>query len=110
MTSLRVLTPPGSGAIAVVEIDGASAWDAVKQLFKPANGKSLTEQPILHRTWFGKLGEGVGDEVIVAVKRVEPTPVIEIHCHGGQRVMRWVIEQLVNVGIVETSRNAIASV
>lgn len=101
MTAIRVLTPSGSGAIAVVEIDGANAWDTVTQLFKPSNGKPLPKQPTLYRTWFSKLGEGIGDEVIIAVKRVEPTPLIEIHCHGGIRVVRWVVEKFTNLGCEE---------
>lgn len=91
-STIRVLTPPGSGAIAVVEIAGDGSWDAVRSLFKPA-GKPLPESPILHRTWFGTLGEGVGDEVILAVKQVEP-PVLEVHCHGGRQVVKWIVEQL----------------
>ncbi|MBY0514458.1 MAG: 50S ribosome-binding GTPase [Gemmataceae bacterium] len=32
--------------------------------------------------------------MIVAVKWVDPEPVVEVHCHGGRRVVRWLVEQL----------------
>jgi tRNA modification GTPase len=101
-STICVLTPPGSGAIAVVEIAGDGAWEAVKSLFKPA-GKALPDTPILHRTWFGTLGEGVGDEVILAVKQVEP-PVVEVHCHGGRQVVRWVVDLFCRSGRVFEAR------
>jgi tRNA modification GTPase len=94
-----VLTPPGTGAIATVEVRGAAAWDAVRKLFHPA-GAALPESPVLHRVWFGRLGDG-GDEVVLAVKHAQPETVIEIHCHGGRRVVRLVVERLVALGSEE---------
>ena len=61
----------------------------VRQLFKPAGKQPLPELPELHRFWFGKLADG--DEVVLAVKQVEPETRIEVHCHGGHRVVRWVV-------------------
>jgi tRNA modification GTPase len=91
-TDLRVsvLTPPGTGAIATVRVSGTGAWEAVRAKFNPAKG-TLPEVPPLHRFWFGTLGDG-GDEVIVAMRQVAPEPMVEIHCHGGRRVVRWVAE------------------
>ncbi len=82
MTTVAVLTPPGVGAIAVLEVAGPDAWRVVRSLFRPVGGP-LPESPALHRTWLGTLD----DEVVVAVKAVEPHPVLEIHCHGGPRVV-----------------------
>jgi tRNA modification GTPase len=101
MTFVRVLTPPGSGAIAVVEVAGDGAWGVVKSLFKPAGGKTLPESPVLRQTWFGRLGEGVGDEVVVAVTNLEPDPTIEVHCHGGRTVVRWLVSQFLTKGCAE---------
>ena len=102
MTAPRVsvLTPAGTGAIATVEVRGAGAWDAARALVRPAGTAPLPESPELHRVWFGRFGDG-GDDIVFAVKQVEPEPVCEIHCHGGRRVVRWVVEQLTARGCVE---------
>ena len=88
--TVTVLTPPGTGAIATVRVAGAGAWDAVRERFRPAGSKPLPELPELHRVWFGVLGDG-GDEVVTGVEQVEPEPVIDLHCHGGRVVVKWVL-------------------
>ena len=95
-TRVAVLTPAGTGAIATVAVAGPRAWDIARQHFRPANGQPLPETPELHRFWFGKLADG--DEVVLAVKAVEPEPAVEVHCHGGRRVVRWVVEQFLASG------------
>ncbi|HXD86322.1 MAG TPA: GTPase [Urbifossiella sp.] len=112
-TAVSVLTPPGAGAIATVEVAGPQAWEMARQLFILASGgrqppdsrmvaenqgadaprspgRTLPESPQLHRFWFGKLADG--DEVVLAMKSVDP-PRIEVHCHGGRRVVQWVVDQ-----------------
>src|ERR1700723_2168666 len=51
-TRVAVLTPPGTGAIATVEVTGPRAWEFTRSLFRPA-GKPLSDLPDLHRFWFG---------------------------------------------------------
>ena len=93
--TVRVLTPPGTGAIATVEVRGPEAWAAVRSRFTPVPGKSLPDSPLLYRAWVGSLGDGsYADEVVVAVKQLDPEPVVEVHCHGGRRVVQWVSELL----------------
>jgi tRNA modification GTPase len=89
---VAVLTPPGVGAIATVAVTGPRAWELARRLFRPASKAPLPESPPLNRFWFGTLGDGAGDEVILAVTRVEPEVCIEVHSHGGRRVVRWVVE------------------
>jgi tRNA modification GTPase len=96
---VAVLTPAGTGAIATLAVAGPQAWDAVKARFRPANEKPLPETPPLGRFWYGTLGDGVGDEVVVAVR----DEWVEVHCHGGRRVVRWVVEQFVQSGCDEVS-------
>ena len=93
-TVVSLLTPPGTGAIATVEVCGPRAWEVANQLFTPA-GKPLPASPEVTRFWFGTLGS---DEVILAVTSPDT---IEVHCHGGRRVVRWVIEQFRARGCVE---------
>jgi tRNA modification GTPase len=90
--AVRVLTAPGTGAIATVEVRGPGAWAAVQERFTPANGKPLPDRPELNRVLFGSLGDGShADEVVVAVKADD---VIEVHGHGGRRVVEWISELL----------------
>jgi tRNA modification GTPase len=96
-TRVAVLTPPGTGAIATVEVAGEFAWEFARKLFRPA-GKPLPETPEVNRFWFGRIGDGAGDEVILAVTG---NATLEVHCHGGRRVVRWVVEQFVVLGCVE---------
>lgn len=90
------LTAPGSAAIAVVEVRGPQAYLLAKRLFTPA-GKSLPESPEVGRFWFGTLGR---DEVVLSVTDADA---IEVHCHGGPRVVRWVIEQFTSNGAKEAA-------
>ncbi len=93
-TRVTVLTPPGTGAIATIRVTGVAAWGVATAMFRPANGTKLPNVPSRQRVWFGHLGDGIGDEVVLAVKEIDPEPVLEIHCHGGRRVVAWIVEQL----------------
>ncbi|QEL18977.1 GTPase [Limnoglobus roseus] len=104
MTTQRLLTPPGTGAIATLEVAGPQAWDVVRSLFHPAGGKPLPPQPVLHRVWFGRLGEAAGDEVVVGVRQLDP-PILEIHSHGGRRVVQWVTNLFSQQGVMPQPRS-----
>jgi tRNA modification GTPase len=78
---VSLLTPPGAGAIATVEVAGPQAWNRVRDLFS----KPLPENSEPGRVWHGRFA---GDDVVLAVKRDD---VVEIHCHGGRRVVREVM-------------------
>ena len=65
--------------------------------FRPAKG-TLPEVPHIRRVRFGNFGDGIGDEVILAVKAADE---FQIHCHGGVRIVRWIVEQFVAAGCVE---------
>jgi tRNA modification GTPase len=95
------LTPAGAGAIAVIAMRGAQAWSIARRLFRPALGKPLPERPVAGSTWFGRIGDGAGDEVILAVPTDEP--LVEIQCHGGQQVVRWLVDQCCREGCAEVS-------
>lgn len=83
------LTPPGTGAIAVIEAWGPRAWEVARQCFHP-HGRPLPEQPTIHRFW---LGTFAGDEVVLAATAADR---VEIHCHGGHRIVQRIIDQFLN--------------
>src|SRR5262249_39557989 len=94
---LTVLTPPGRGAIATLALRGPGVWDLVRALFqRPKASKNdtvpspLPETPTLGKFWLGWLGDqtkGGADQVVLLVKQIEPTPWLELHCHGGPEVI-----------------------
>ena len=93
-TAVSLLTAPGSAAIAVVEVRGPRAYPLAKRLFTPA-GKPLPDAPDVGRFWFGTLGR---DEVVLSVTAADA---VEVHSHGGPRVVRWVVEQFLANGAEE---------
>lgn len=99
MTTVSLLTPPGPGAIAVLELRGSDAWNVLHKCFQPVGNRSFPENPVIGRIWFGT----IGDEVVVVVKQIEPEWIVEIHCHGGVHVVRWLINTCVDFGVINKS-------
>ncbi|WP_020473220.1 GTPase [Zavarzinella formosa] len=95
MITATVLTPAGSGAIAVITIRGAGSWPLLRQLFIPANRRPLSETPS-RGFRFGNFAEESGDEVILVVHHAES---VEIHSHGGPLVVKWILDKLESHGV-----------
>src|SRR5436853_3671573 len=95
------LTPPGKSAIACLGIAGPRAWDAVRAHFRRRNDALLPEIPTTRQTLFGRFGDlTVGsDEVIIFIRQMEPTPIVEIHCHGGPEVIKLIEGILAKHGV-----------
>jgi tRNA modification GTPase len=91
-TCIACLTPPGQAALATLALHGACSWQAVRSLFRLRSGTELPAAPQTGRFWLGCLGAETADEVVVAVKSIEPVPLLEIHCHGGREVVRYLLE------------------
>jgi len=112
-TFLASLTPPGTGAIATLALHGPDAWALIRNLFQPGSPNAtaavpppLPEMPTPGRVWLGRLGDGAlggADEVVLSVKRTLPTPLIEIHCHGGREVIRLLEEVFAGRGVLVCS-------
>jgi tRNA modification GTPase len=96
---VAILTPAGQSALATVALFGEAAWNAVRSHFRP----ELPTDPEAGRTWLGRLGRDVADEVVVACKTIEPQPLVEVHCHGGREVVRYLVELFVEAGIAEVT-------
>jgi tRNA modification GTPase len=97
-TIVACLTPPGAGAIATLGIRGPRAWAIARELFRSFSA-SFPELPRKGDFWLGRLGDEAADEVVLAVKRVTPVPWLEIHCHGGTEVVRFLIDTLQRRGL-----------
>jgi tRNA modification GTPase len=95
-TRVAVLTPPGSSAVAVLAVRGPNAWPVIHRLFRTAGGRQLAAMPT--GFVFGRLGDQASDEVILSAVAPE---VFEVHCHGGQRVVSWLLGLLRANGIFE---------
>lgn len=90
------LTAQGPSAIAVLAVVGGGAVAAVDRAFRPLRKCELAATPI-GRPRLGRIGTGIGDEVLVV--RISETPQeVEIHCHGGPAARRLVEEALVAAG------------
>jgi tRNA modification GTPase len=91
-TRIACLTPPGQGAIATLALHGEQAWDLVRPLFTARSGKALPDVPDAGTFRLGRLGREMLDEVVLAVKQTSPIPWVELHCHGGREVVRYLLE------------------
>jgi tRNA modification GTPase len=99
-TVMSCLTPPGKGAIAVIGVRGPAAWPATRALFQrfvsrnkgAATTASLLETPTPDRFGLGRIGAESRDEAVLFVRQAAPTGALEIHCHGGAEVVRFVQE------------------
>jgi tRNA modification GTPase len=98
-TLLACLTPPGRAALATLALFGPRAWDAARARFRLRSGAALPERPQPGRFWLGRVGGEVGDEAVLAVRQVEPVPWLEVHCHGGPEVIRFLTELFAAEGL-----------
>jgi tRNA modification GTPase len=83
-TLIACLTPSGAGAIATLAVRGPRAWPITRSLFQG----QLPETPVPGRFYLGRLGEETNacDEVVLAIK----PDWLELHCHGGVEVVRFI--------------------
>ncbi len=102
-TRVACLTPPSTAAIATLAVRGPDAWAVVRLLFRPRSRDGLPAEPEAGRFWLGRLGDGVTDEAVLAVKRAGPTPWLELHCHGGREVVRLFLQLFESRGVTACS-------
>ena len=102
MTRVALLTPPGRGAIAVVEVVGPGAAAAVGQSFAPAAGGDFVSSPV-DRIRFGRWASG---EEVVAVRTDADR--VEVHCHGGFAASAAVLRDLVVAGAIAAEAEVVS--
>jgi tRNA modification GTPase len=85
---MSLLTPRGTGAIAVIGLSGPGAEEVLAGLFR-----GRKDLPVA----VGKFGSTLRDTVVV----VRDGSRLELHCHGGVAVVDWVLDQLRACGAEE---------
>jgi tRNA modification GTPase len=100
-----LLTAEGRGAIAVVRISGARAVEVVRSVFRPTGPVTWVEGSS-GRLRLGRIGAGLGDEV-VAVLLKTGIPAVELQCHGGTAAVALILEALNNAGAKQVQEWAI---
>ncbi len=93
------LTPPGQAAIATFRLGGPQAWNAVRACFRPLKTALSLQIPRPGRFFLGRLGTDSADEVVLAIKQVEPVAEFELHTHGGRAVMDFVLDLFGEYGL-----------
>ena len=93
---VAVLTGEGPGAVAVVRLWGMGAVAVAGAAFRPHRGQGLAETPP-GRPRVGRVGAGLGDEVVALVLPGDP-PEVEVQGHGGPAAIALVVEALVAAG------------
>src|SRR5438270_8007502 len=92
-TFVACLTPPGTAALATLGLHGPDAWAVCRALFTPRSGE-LPESAADVKAgefWLGRLGEEMKDEAVLALRRAEPVPWVELHCHGGRELIELLL-------------------
>lgn len=94
-TWIASLTPPGQAALATLALHGPRAWPALRSVFRLRSGSELPAAPVAGRFWLGRMGGEIADEVVVAIK----SNAIEVHCHGGREVVRFLLDLFRDQGL-----------
>src|SRR6185436_17646434 len=102
-TIVAIATPAGSGAIAVIRLSGAGAFEIADKVFHAKNKSSITGAKG-YTVHFGEIrnGDKLLDEVLSTVFRAPHSytgeDVVEISCHGSLYIQQQVVKLLVNKG------------
>jgi tRNA modification GTPase len=98
---VAVLSGEGPAAVAVVRVWGEGAIAIADAAFRPHQGRDLTRTSP-GRPRVGRIGSGLGDQVVAIIAAGEPSEV-EIQCHGGPAAIALVVDELVKLGACRSS-------
>jgi tRNA modification GTPase len=109
-TIAAVATPPGEGGVAIVRVSGPDAERIATTLFRRMGGRNGTLKS--HTLYHGRIVEPNTndnfDEVLLAVMRKPRSytgeDVVEIHCHGGNFLVRQVLGLVLAQGARQAER------
>ncbi len=93
------------GAIGLIRVSGDNAAESVSKIFRPKNGKPLTDSPtqkLVLGTLFDKNGKTI-DKCFAVVMRKPHTytgeTMAELQCHGSSAVLTAALEALFQYGV-----------
>ena len=96
-------TPPGEGGIAIVRLSGAGVEKALDQFFTTSGSVGGMRS---HQLYHGQLQRPDGrlvDDVLAVVMRAPHSytgeDVVEVHCHGGNQILRCVLDLFLEAGL-----------
>ena len=87
----------GRGAIATLRVWGSAALSVASAAFRPNQGGWTLARTPPGRLRVGRIGLGLGDEVVAVILSLDP-PEVEIQCHGGPAAVALVADALVARG------------
>lgn len=105
-TIAAIATPPATGGISVIRISGENALEIAAKLFKPINGRDITQMKGYTAAYGSIYGGSEGnerlDDGILLVFRAPHSytgeNVAEITCHGGILITRRVLRACFDAG------------
>jgi tRNA modification GTPase len=92
-TVAACLTPAGAAAIAVIGVQGPAAWPTVSALLQRPALLDRTSQRLVRIT------DGQQSDQVVLTRPGDD--LVEVHCHGGIGVVRWILGLLRRRGVEE---------
>lgn len=108
-TIAAIATPPATGGISVIRISGENALEIAAKLFKPVNGRNISEMRgytaaygnIYCGAEGGEIGERLDDGILLVFRAPHSytgEDVAEITCHGGMLITRRVLRACFDAG------------
>lgn len=102
-TIVAPATPPGEGGVGIIRLSGSSAVACLERVF---HGRTPVTTMSSHRLYHGHLCSSAGtriDEVLAVIMRAPGSytgeDVVEVHCHGGNQVMRSILNLFLDNGV-----------
>lgn len=98
-TTYSLLTPRGTGAVAVIAVEGTHAKNILARFFRPRSetGEFQFDRPY-YGDWVSKDDRPSEDLIVVFLDDLT----IEIHCHGGEFAWKRIASDLESAGVVES--------
>ncbi len=102
-TIAAIATPPGVGGIGIIRVSGPKAGEIGRLLFRPAKEPCpFATHHLYHGDLVSPETGNLLDEVLITLMRGPRSftgeDVLEIHCHGGQVILRTVLESVLRAG------------
>jgi len=101
-TITAIATPPGSGAISVIRVSGAQAFDIADKIFF---GQIKISEAASHTIHYGRIINSTGeliDDVLISIFKTPHSYTgedsIEISTHGNPLILKKIVELLVQSG------------